>query len=183
MCGNPWLRVREDAVIHSNGEPGIYRVMHCKNVAVGALPAVDGRIYFVGQYRCYGLGHYSWRFCRAGARKVKTPGVPPGGHLKRRQGRAPNAGGVSARRTFRTPSSTNRRSGTRRRSCRRASRSQRGGSSGGGRRIASGRHSEDARGWDQGFSRPPEARACFELSGASYAEASGGRILSTAQKE
>src|SRR2546423_8910758 len=32
---NPWIAVREDQVIRPDGEPGIYGVVHYKNIAVG----------------------------------------------------------------------------------------------------------------------------------------------------
>ncbi|MEJ7616869.1 MAG: hypothetical protein WKF30_07870, partial [Pyrinomonadaceae bacterium] len=48
---NPWVSVREDAVIRPDGQEGIYGVVHYKNIAVGVL-AVDGdSIYLVGQHR------------------------------------------------------------------------------------------------------------------------------------
>ena len=62
---NPWIGVREDAVVHPNGERGIYGVVHYKNKAVGVLPVEDGHIYLVGQYR-YPLGRYSWEIPEGG---------------------------------------------------------------------------------------------------------------------
>jgi 8-oxo-dGTP pyrophosphatase MutT (NUDIX family) len=57
---NPWIAVREDQVIRPDGAPGIYGVVHFKNVAVGVLPVDDeGRLWLVGQYR-YTLDIYSW---------------------------------------------------------------------------------------------------------------------------
>jgi hypothetical protein len=39
---NPWISVHEDQVVRPDGEPGIYGVVHYKNVAVGVpLPARD----------------------------------------------------------------------------------------------------------------------------------------------
>lgn len=62
---NPWIAVREDAVVHPNGERGIYGVVHYKNKAVGVLPVEDGHVYLVGQYR-YPLGRYSWEIPEGG---------------------------------------------------------------------------------------------------------------------
>lgn len=62
---NPWIGVREDAVIHPNGERGIYGVVHYKNRAVGVLPLEGDDIYLVGQYR-YPLGKYSWEIPEGG---------------------------------------------------------------------------------------------------------------------
>jgi 8-oxo-dGTP pyrophosphatase MutT (NUDIX family) len=62
---NPWINVREDAVIHPDGARGIYGVVHYKNIAVGVL-AFDGEdIYLVGQYR-YPLERYSWEIPEGG---------------------------------------------------------------------------------------------------------------------
>jgi len=62
---NPWIGVREDAVVHPNGERGIYGVVHYKNKAVGVLPVEGDDIYLVGQYR-YPLGKYSWEIPESG---------------------------------------------------------------------------------------------------------------------
>lgn len=62
---NPWIGVREDAVVHPNGERGIYGVVHYKNRAVGVLPVEGGHVYLVGQYR-YPLGRYSWEIPEGG---------------------------------------------------------------------------------------------------------------------
>jgi 8-oxo-dGTP pyrophosphatase MutT (NUDIX family) len=57
---NAWIAVREDQVIRPDGAPGIYGVVHFKNVAVGVLPIDEqGRVWLVGQYR-YTLDLYSW---------------------------------------------------------------------------------------------------------------------------
>ncbi|HZI19231.1 MAG TPA: NUDIX hydrolase [Pyrinomonadaceae bacterium] len=62
---NPWVSVREDAVVRPDGRPGIYGVVHFKNVAVGALAVEGGDVYLVGQYR-YTLGRYSWEIPEGG---------------------------------------------------------------------------------------------------------------------
>jgi 8-oxo-dGTP pyrophosphatase MutT (NUDIX family) len=69
---NPWISVREDAVIHPNGEPGIYGVVHYKNRAVGVLAIEEGEIYLVGQYR-YPLGRYSWEIPEGGCPEGEEP--------------------------------------------------------------------------------------------------------------
>ena len=69
---NPWIRVREDAVVRPDGEPGIYGVVHYKNVAIGIL-AVDGDdIFLVGQYR-YPLARYSWEIPEGGCAEGENP--------------------------------------------------------------------------------------------------------------
>ena len=62
---NPWIRVREDEVVRPDGRPGIYGVVHFKNVAVGVLAVEDGEVYLVGQYR-YTLERYSWEIVEGG---------------------------------------------------------------------------------------------------------------------
>jgi 8-oxo-dGTP pyrophosphatase MutT (NUDIX family) len=62
---NPWIDVREDEVVRPDGKPGIYGVVHYKNVAIGILPVEDDHIYLVGQYR-YPLDHYSWEIPEGG---------------------------------------------------------------------------------------------------------------------
>lgn len=69
---NPWITLREDAVIRPDGEPGIYGVAHFKNIAVGVL-ALDGEdIYLVGQYR-YALEQYSWEIPEGGCPEGEAP--------------------------------------------------------------------------------------------------------------
>ena len=62
---NPWINVREDEVVRPDGRPGIYGVVHFKNVAVGVLAVEDGDVYLVGQYR-YTLERYSWEIVEGG---------------------------------------------------------------------------------------------------------------------
>ncbi len=69
---NPWISVREDRVVRPDGEPGIYGVVHYKNVAVGVLPVEDGYTYLVGQYR-YPLERYSWEIPEGGCPEGEEP--------------------------------------------------------------------------------------------------------------
>lgn len=62
---NDWINLREDSVVRPDGEPGIYGVVHFKNIAVGVLALEDDEIYLVGQYR-YPLGEYSWEIPEGG---------------------------------------------------------------------------------------------------------------------
>jgi len=62
---NPWIKVREDEVLRPDGRPGIYGVVHFKNVAVGVLAVEEGDVYLVGQYR-YTLERYSWEIVEGG---------------------------------------------------------------------------------------------------------------------
>ncbi len=69
---NPWIAVREDRVTRPDGEPGIYGVVHYKNIAVGILPIEDGHIYLVGQHR-YPLNLYSWEIPEGGCPEGESP--------------------------------------------------------------------------------------------------------------
>ena len=69
---NPWIRVSESKVIHSNGGDGIYGLVHFKNVAVGILPLDwENNTYLVGQYR-YALNEYSWEIPEGGSPSGET---------------------------------------------------------------------------------------------------------------
>lgn len=69
---NPWITVREDAVVRPDGRPGIYGVVHFKNKAVGVLAVEDGHVYLVGQYR-YTLDRYSWEIPEGGCGEGEDP--------------------------------------------------------------------------------------------------------------
>jgi ADP-ribose pyrophosphatase len=47
---NPWMRLREDEILRSNGERGIYGVVE-KDEAAIILPVDNGRVWLVEQYR------------------------------------------------------------------------------------------------------------------------------------
>src|SRR5947209_16703049 len=73
VYGNPWIAVREDQVIRPDGQPGIYGVVHFKNLAVGVLPVDEqGRVWLVGQYR-YTLDQYSWEIPEGGGGAGEPP--------------------------------------------------------------------------------------------------------------
>ena len=69
---NPWISVREDQVTRPDGKPGIYGVVHFKNIAVGVLPVEGDHIYLVGQYR-YPLDLYSWEIPEGGCPEGEEP--------------------------------------------------------------------------------------------------------------
>jgi 8-oxo-dGTP pyrophosphatase MutT (NUDIX family) len=69
---NPWISVREDRVLRPDGNPGIYGVVHYKNVAVGVLAIEDDHVYLVGQYR-YPLEMYSWEIPEGGCPQGEEP--------------------------------------------------------------------------------------------------------------
>ena len=69
---NAWISVREDAVVRPDGEPGVYGVVHFKNVAVGVLAVEGDELYLVGQYR-YPLEAYSWEIPEGGCPEDEEP--------------------------------------------------------------------------------------------------------------
>lgn len=70
---NPWLRVREDAVLRPDGQPGIYGVVGFKNHAMAVVPVdAEGFTYLVGQHR-YALGQSSWEVPEGGCPLGQDP--------------------------------------------------------------------------------------------------------------
>jgi len=63
---NPWIKVTENQVLNPKGGPGIYGVVHFKNIAIGIIPMdSEGYIWLVGQYR-FPLEEYSWEIPEGG---------------------------------------------------------------------------------------------------------------------
>ncbi len=57
---NPWIRVREDAVLRPDGEPGTYGVVEVRSPAVFVVPVTDaGEVVLVGVDR-YTVDGLSW---------------------------------------------------------------------------------------------------------------------------
>ena len=70
---NPWIRVYHDDVIRPDGDPGIYGVVHYRNLAVGVVVIDrDDRVLLVGQYR-YPLDRYSWEIPSGGCPEGEEP--------------------------------------------------------------------------------------------------------------
>jgi 8-oxo-dGTP pyrophosphatase MutT (NUDIX family) len=69
---SPWITVREDRVVRPDGEPGIYGVVHYKNIAVGVLAIEEDHVYLVGQHR-YPLERYSWEIPEGGCPEGEEP--------------------------------------------------------------------------------------------------------------
>lgn len=70
---NPWITVSHREVITPAGSPGIYGVVHFKNVAVGILPLdTAGNTWLVKQHR-YPLGADSWEIPEGGCPEGESP--------------------------------------------------------------------------------------------------------------
>ena len=73
VYANPWIEVLHDDVVRPDGSPGVYGVVHFRNLAVGVVAvADDGRILLVGQHR-YTLDAYSWEIPEGGAAPDESP--------------------------------------------------------------------------------------------------------------
>jgi ADP-ribose pyrophosphatase len=70
---NPWIEVSEHQVLNPAGNPGIYGVVHFKNLAIGIIP-LDAELntWLVGQYR-YPLDAYSWEIPEGGSPEGLSP--------------------------------------------------------------------------------------------------------------
>lgn len=69
---NPWISVREDAVIRPDGKEGIYGVVDTR-IATGVVPMTeDNCVVLVGQYR-YPIDQYSWEIPEGGTEGDELP--------------------------------------------------------------------------------------------------------------
>ena len=70
---NPWIRVEHHEVLTPGGNPGVYGVVHFKNVAIGVI-ALDAQqnTWIVGQYR-YPHRAYSWEIPEGGGPVGEDP--------------------------------------------------------------------------------------------------------------
>jgi len=76
---NPWIKITHRDVLNPSGNPGIYGVVHFKNLAIGIVPLdKDLNTWLVGQYR-YTLNQYSWEIPEGGG----IHGTPPLDSAKR----------------------------------------------------------------------------------------------------
>lgn len=63
---NPWVNVVEHQVTNPAGNPGIYSVVHFKNLAICILPLDEAyNTWIVGQYR-FPVEQYSWEIPEGG---------------------------------------------------------------------------------------------------------------------
>ena len=70
---NPWITVTDCKVTQPDGAPGVYGVVHFKNLAVGILPVLDdGGVPLVGQHR-FPHDAYSWEAPEGGGARDVDP--------------------------------------------------------------------------------------------------------------
>jgi 8-oxo-dGTP pyrophosphatase MutT (NUDIX family) len=70
---NPWVNVVEHKVSNHRGKPGIYSVVHFKNLAIGILPLDENNnTWIVGQYR-FPINIYSWEIPEGGGPELIDP--------------------------------------------------------------------------------------------------------------
>jgi len=70
---NPWIAITDHKVIHPDGAPGEYGVVHFKNLAIGVLPVDEnGMVPLVGQHR-FPHDKYSWELPEGGGRLGVAP--------------------------------------------------------------------------------------------------------------
>lgn len=69
----PWIVVSHHEVVEPGGQPGIYGVVHFRNLAVGVIPLDDDlNTWIVGQYR-YPIDAYSWEIPEGGGPRDRPP--------------------------------------------------------------------------------------------------------------
>lgn len=73
LYDSPWIRLREDRIVHRSGGRPRYAVCGFRRTACGVL-ALDGqdRVALVGQWR-YPLELYSWELPEGGGEESETP--------------------------------------------------------------------------------------------------------------
>ena len=82
---NHWMRVREDEILRSNGERGIYGVVEKHDAAI-ILPIDQGRVWLVEQFR-YTIGERALELPQGGwEMEVENPEELARGELKEETG-------------------------------------------------------------------------------------------------
>ena len=82
---NHWMRVREDEILRSNGEKGVYGVVEKHDSAI-ILPIDEGRIWLVEQFR-YTIGERALELPQGGwEREIDDPEELARGELKEETG-------------------------------------------------------------------------------------------------
>lgn len=70
---SPWIKLTKHDVLNPAGNPGIYSVVHFKNLAIGIIPLDENyNTWIVGQYR-YPINQYSWEIPEGGGKLDVEP--------------------------------------------------------------------------------------------------------------
>ena len=70
---NPWIRVREDAVLRPDGEPGVYGVVEVRSPAVFVVPVTAAGEFVLVEVDRYAIGRRSWEVPAGGADGQELP--------------------------------------------------------------------------------------------------------------
>lgn len=82
----PWISVTKHDVLNPAGKPGIYGVVHFKNIAIGILPLdKEYNTWLVGQWR-FPLEQYSWEIPEGGGPHGIDPLISAKRELKEETG-------------------------------------------------------------------------------------------------
>lgn len=82
----PWIAVSKHDVLNPAGKPGLYGLVHFKNLAIGVLPLDEHlNTWLVGQWR-YPLQQYSWEIPEGGGPHDQDPLVSAERELKEETG-------------------------------------------------------------------------------------------------
>lgn len=82
----PWISVNKHDVLNPAGKPGLYGLVHFKNLAIGVLPLDENlNTWLVGQWR-YPLNAYSWEIPEGGGPHHENPLVSAERELKEETG-------------------------------------------------------------------------------------------------
>jgi 8-oxo-dGTP pyrophosphatase MutT (NUDIX family) len=70
---SPWITVTQHDVLNPAGKPGIYGMVHFKNLAIGVIPLDENQnTWLVGQWR-FPLDQYSWEIPEGGGPHDSAP--------------------------------------------------------------------------------------------------------------
>ncbi|MCU0359900.1 MAG: NUDIX hydrolase [Bacteroidia bacterium] len=82
----PWISVSKHDVLNPAGKPGLYGLIHFKNLAIGVLPLDENlNTWLVGQWR-YPLNAYSWEIPEGGGPHDQDPLISAERELKEETG-------------------------------------------------------------------------------------------------
>ncbi|MBI1193056.1 MAG: NUDIX domain-containing protein [Bacteroidetes bacterium] len=85
---NDWIGLVEHQVLNPAGKPGIYGVVHYKNLAIGIIPVQGMDTWLVGQYR-FPFGTYSWEIPAGGGARSESPEASASRELQEETGFKP----------------------------------------------------------------------------------------------